>query len=50
MPDYTKFFVAQMNKTAKQIGLSTLTNFDCPHGMDSQNNFATAADMCLLAK
>lgn len=42
-------FVYLMNEKAKWIGM-TNTNFENPHGLDSENHFSTAYDMALLEK
>jgi D-alanyl-D-alanine carboxypeptidase len=40
-------FVKLMNEYAGQIGLSS-TNFESPHGLDSQNHYTTAYDLALI--
>lgn len=40
-------FVADMNKTAKDIGC-TLTHFDNPHGYTSDSHYTTAHDLALI--
>ena len=41
-------FVAQMNQTALGLGLKD-THFANPHGLDSEENYSTAADLARLA-
>lgn len=40
-------FVHLMNEKAKWLGM-TNTNFDNPHGLDSDNHYSTAYDMAIL--
>ncbi len=40
-------FVALMNELAKSVG-ATNSNFENPHGLDSQNHFSTAYDLALI--
>lgn len=40
-------FVYMMNETARLIGMSD-TNFENPHGLDSDNHYSTADDMARL--
>ena len=43
-----KSFADEMNARAKEIGLCD-TNFENPHGLDSENHYTTAHDLALLA-
>ena len=43
-----KSFADEMNARAGEIGL-TNTNFENPHGLDSENHFTTARDLAILA-
>lgn len=43
-----KGFSDLMNKKAKEIGL-TNTNFESPHGLDSDNHYTTAFELALLS-
>lgn len=43
-----KGFVAMMNETAKEIGM-TATSFANPNGLDDEAHYSTARDMALLA-
>ncbi len=40
-------FVAQMNDTAKHLGLAH-THYANPHGLDSEGNYSTARDLAVL--
>lgn len=40
-------FVRLMNEYANQIGLCS-TNFESPHGLDSENHYCTAYDLALI--
>src|SRR5690625_7790358 len=42
-------FIYLMNEKAKWIGM-TNTNFENPHGLNSDNHYSTAYDMALLMK
>ena len=41
-------FATLMNNKAKEIGLEN-TNFETPHGLDSDNHYTTAYELALLA-
>lgn len=41
-------FCALMNQKADELGLEN-TNFESPHGLDSQNHYTTAYELALLA-
>ena len=41
-------FSVVMNNKAKEIGLNN-TNFETPHGLDSENHYTTAYELALLA-
>ena len=42
-------FVKLMNKKAKELGM-TNTNYENPHGLDSDNHYTSARDMAVVAK
>ena len=42
-------FAAMMNKKAKEIGLED-TNFENPHGLDSENHYTSAYSMALISR
>jgi len=42
-------FTLLMNKRAKEIG-AVNTNFENPHGLDSENHYTTAYDLALIAR
>lgn len=44
----TEAFAVRMNQRARQLGL-TATRFANPHGLDSEENYSTARDLCHLA-
>lgn len=45
-----KVFYAQMNKTAKALGISNkVTNFAVAHGMHHDRNYSSAMDMAILS-
>lgn len=42
-------FAAMMNKKAKELGLED-TNFENPHGLDSENHYTSAYSMALISR
>ncbi|MBR1414048.1 MAG: D-alanyl-D-alanine carboxypeptidase [Bacilli bacterium] len=42
-------FVNMMNNKVKELGLKD-TNFENPHGLDSENHYSTAYDMAMLGR
>ena len=42
-------FVEKMNEKAKELGL-TNTHFTNPHGLDDDNHYSTAYDLCVLQR
>ena len=42
-------FAQLMNDKARQLGMNN-TNFENPHGLDSQHHYSTARDMAILAQ
>lgn len=42
-------FSCMMNKRAKSLGLSN-TNFENPHGLDSENHYTTAYDLAIITR
>lgn len=45
----TDEFAKLMNKKAIQLGAKS-TNYTNPHGLDTEDNYCTAYDLCLIAK
>lgn len=42
-------FVKEMNEKAKSLGMNN-TNYENPHGLDSDNHYTSARDMAIVAK
>lgn len=42
-------FVKMMNEKAKKLGMNN-TNYENPHGLDSENHYTSARDMAIVAK
>lgn len=42
------YFLKEMNKNAKRIGLSS-TRFDSPHGLANPMNYSSAMDIAVLS-
>lgn len=44
-----KAFYAEMNKTAKKLGLGKSTHFSVSHGMHHDYNYSTAIDIATIS-